>query len=106
VEAEKTADQAMRHQPLLPHRSRRRWPGLARLYRVHQFHQSRDVAFTLPEQSEDIHNYFRDLECEIFDGLVSYRVLDIATGDLAVRVSQVRPGGLDARPRHAASMAK
>ena len=40
-------------------------------------------AFTLPEQSEDMHNYFRDLECEIFDGLgIPYRVLDIATGDL------------------------
>jgi seryl-tRNA synthetase len=40
-------------------------------------------AFTLPEQSEDTHNYFRDLECEIFDGLgIPYRVLDIATGDL------------------------
>jgi seryl-tRNA synthetase len=40
-------------------------------------------AFTLPEQSEDMHNYLRDLECEIFDGLgIPYRVLDIATGDL------------------------
>jgi seryl-tRNA synthetase len=40
-------------------------------------------AFTLPEQSDDMHNYFRDLEGEIFDGLgIPYRVLDIATGDL------------------------
>ena len=40
-------------------------------------------AFTLPEQSEDMHNYIRDLECEIFDGLgIPYRVLDIASGDL------------------------
>jgi seryl-tRNA synthetase len=30
-----------------------------------------------------MHNYFRDLECEIFDRLgIPYRVLDIATGDL------------------------
>jgi seryl-tRNA synthetase len=53
------------------------------LYRVHQFTKVEMFAFTLPEQSEDTHNYFRDLECEIFDGLgVPYRVLDIATGDL------------------------
>jgi seryl-tRNA synthetase len=53
------------------------------LYRVHQFTKVEMFAFTLPEQSDSMHNYFRDLECEIFDGLgVPYRVLDIATGDL------------------------
>src|SRR3954451_9378545 len=53
------------------------------LYRVHQFTKVEMFAFTLPEQSDDIHNYFRDLECDIFDGLgIPYRVLDIATGDL------------------------
>jgi seryl-tRNA synthetase len=53
------------------------------LYRVHQFTKVEMFAFTLPEQSEDVHNYFRDLECEIFDSLgIPYRVLDIATGDL------------------------
>jgi seryl-tRNA synthetase len=53
------------------------------LYRVHQFTKVEMFAFTLPEQSEDMHNYFRELECEIFDGLgIPYRVLDIATGDL------------------------
>lgn len=53
------------------------------LYRVHQFTKVEMFAFTLPEQSEDMLNYFRDLECEIFDGLgIPYRVLDIATGDL------------------------
>jgi seryl-tRNA synthetase len=53
------------------------------LYRVHQFTKVEMFAFTLPEQSEDMHNYFRDLECEMFDGLgIPYRVLDIATGDL------------------------
>jgi seryl-tRNA synthetase len=53
------------------------------LYRVHQFTKVEMFAFTLPEQSEDMHNYFRDLECEIFDGLgIPYRVLDIASGDL------------------------
>lgn len=53
------------------------------LYRVHQFTKVEMFAFTLPDESEDMHNYFRDLECELFDGLgVPYRVLDIATGDL------------------------
>jgi seryl-tRNA synthetase len=53
------------------------------LYRVHQFTKVEMFAFTLPDQSEDTHNYFRDLEGEIFDGLgIPYRVLDIATGDL------------------------
>jgi seryl-tRNA synthetase len=53
------------------------------LYRVHQFTKVEMFAFTLPDQSDAMHNYFRDLECEIFDGLgIPYRVLDIATGDL------------------------
>jgi seryl-tRNA synthetase len=53
------------------------------LYRVHQFTKVEMFAFTLPEQSEDMHNYFCDLECQIFDGLgIPYRVLDIASGDL------------------------
>jgi seryl-tRNA synthetase len=53
------------------------------LYRVHQFTKVEMFAFTLPEQSDDMHNYFRDLEGDIFDGLgIPYRVLDIATGDL------------------------
>ena len=53
------------------------------LYRVHQFTKVEMFAFTRPDQSEDMHNYFCDLECEIFDGLgIPYRVLDIATGDL------------------------
>lgn len=53
------------------------------LYRVHQFTKIEMFAFTLPEQSEDMHNYFCDLECKIFDGLgIPYRVIDTATGDL------------------------
>jgi seryl-tRNA synthetase len=53
------------------------------LYRVHQFTKVEMFAFTLPEQSEDMLNYFCDLECEIFDGLgIPFRVLDIASGDL------------------------
>lgn len=53
------------------------------LYRVHQFTKIEMFAFTLPDQSEDMHNYFCDLECEIFDNLgIPYKVLDIASGDL------------------------
>ncbi len=53
------------------------------LYRVHQFTKIEMFAFTLPEQSEDMHNYFCDLECQLFDGLgIPYRVIDTASGDL------------------------
>jgi seryl-tRNA synthetase len=53
------------------------------LYRVHQFTKVEMFAFTLPDQSNEMHDHFRDLECEIFDGLgIPFRVLDIATGDL------------------------
>jgi len=53
------------------------------LYRVHQFTKVEMFAFTLPEDSEATLNKFRDLECQIFDGLkIPYRVVDTATGDL------------------------
>src|SRR5271169_7267977 len=40
-------------------------------------------AFTLPVKSDAMLEYFRDLECRIFDGLgIAYRVVDTATGDL------------------------
>jgi len=53
------------------------------LYRVHQFTKVEMFAFTTPEQSEDMHNMFCDLECEIFNGLgIPFKVLDIASGDL------------------------
>ena len=53
------------------------------LYRVHQFTKIEMFAFTHPDQSEDMHNYFCDLECQLFDGLgIPYRVIDTATGDL------------------------
>src|ERR1041385_2452106 len=40
-------------------------------------------AFTLPDQSDAMLDYFCELECRIFDGLgVPYRVVDTATGDL------------------------
>ncbi|WP_442482509.1 serine--tRNA ligase [Aeoliella sp. SH292] len=53
------------------------------LYRVHQFTKIEMFAFTTPEQSEDMHNYFLDLECGLFDELgIPYKVIDIASGDL------------------------
>lgn len=53
------------------------------LYRVHQFTKVEMFAFTLPEQSDDLLEQFRELECQIFDGLeIPYRVVDTATGDL------------------------
>jgi seryl-tRNA synthetase len=53
------------------------------LYRVHQFSKVEMFAFTLPDQSDATLEYFRDLECRIFDALgIAYRVVDTATGDL------------------------
>jgi seryl-tRNA synthetase len=53
------------------------------LYRVHQFTKVEMFAFTLPDQSDAMLDYFCDLECRLFDGLgIPYRVVDTATGDL------------------------
>ena len=53
------------------------------LYRVHQFTKVEMFAFTLPEQSDAMLDYFCELECRLFDGLgIPYRVVDTATGDL------------------------
>ena len=53
------------------------------IYRVHQFTKVEMFAFTLPDQSDAMHDYLRDLECRIFDGLgIPYRVIDTCTGDL------------------------
>ncbi len=53
------------------------------LYRVHQFTKIEMFAFTLPDQSDAIHEELRELECELFDMLeIPYRVVDTATGDL------------------------
>ncbi|MFA6285367.1 MAG: serine--tRNA ligase [Parcubacteria group bacterium] len=55
----------------------------AGLYRVHQFSKVEMFAYTLPEKSEEMHTYFKDLEIKIFKGLsVPFRVVDICTGDL------------------------
>jgi len=53
------------------------------LYRVHQFTKVEMFAFTRPDQSDAMLEYFCELECRIFDGLgIAYRVIDTATGDL------------------------
>jgi seryl-tRNA synthetase len=53
------------------------------LYRVHQFTKVEMFAFTLPDQSDAMLDYFCQLECRLFDGLgIAYRVVDTATGDL------------------------
>ena len=70
------------------------------IYRVHQFTKVEMFAFTLPDQSDAMHDELCGLECEIFDEL----------GDSVPRgrhrhrrfgrpgVSQIRSGSLDARP--------
>ncbi|MGQ9760762.1 MAG: serine--tRNA ligase [Thermogutta sp.] len=53
------------------------------IYRVHQFTKVEMFAFTLPDQSDAMLEYFRSIECRIFDGLgIPYRVIDTASGDL------------------------
>lgn len=53
------------------------------LYRVHQFTKVEMFAYTLPEQSDAIHQELLEIECDLFDALgIPYRVVDTATGDL------------------------
>ncbi len=53
------------------------------LYRVHQFTKVEMFAFTRPDQSDQMLEEFRQLECRIFDELgIPYRVVDTATGEL------------------------
>ena len=53
------------------------------LFRVHQFTKVEMFAFTLPDQSDEMLEYFCGLECRIFDDLeIPFRVVDTATGDL------------------------
>jgi seryl-tRNA synthetase len=53
------------------------------LYRVHQFTKIEMFAFTLPDQSDAMHDELRQIECDLFDAIeIPYRVVDTATGDL------------------------
>lgn len=53
------------------------------LYRVHQFTKVEMFAFTLPDQSEQMHQEMLGMERQLFDDLgLPYQVVDTATGDL------------------------
>ncbi len=53
------------------------------LFRVHQFNKLEMYAFTLPEQSKEVHEKIRGIEEEIWQELnIPYRVINIAAGDL------------------------
>ncbi|MDR3301447.1 MAG: serine--tRNA ligase [Spirochaetaceae bacterium] len=53
------------------------------LYRVHQFTKLEMFAYTLPSESDAMHNELRKVEEEIFAGLgIPFRVVDTCTGDL------------------------
>lgn len=53
------------------------------LFRVHQFNKLEMYAFTLPEQSAEIHEKLLAIEEEIWQALnIPYHVINIASGDL------------------------
>ncbi len=53
------------------------------LYRVHQFSKVEMFVYSLPQESEAIHNQLLAIEEEIFQGLeIPYHVVDTCTGDL------------------------
>jgi len=53
------------------------------LYRVHQFTKVEMFAFTTPEQSNDMHLNFLDMEEKLWQGLnIPYRVVEMCSGDL------------------------
>ena len=59
------------------------------LFRVHQFNKLEMYAYTLPEQSVDIHEKILAVEEEIYQELgIPYRVINIASGDLGAPASK------------------
>ncbi len=53
------------------------------LFRVHQFNKLEMYAFTLPEQSQEVHEKLLAIEEEIWQAIgVPYHVINIAAGDL------------------------
>jgi seryl-tRNA synthetase len=53
------------------------------LFRVHQFNKLEMYAFTLPEQSTEIHERLRGFEEELWQKLgIPYHIINIASGDL------------------------
>ena len=59
------------------------------LFRVHQFNKLEMYAYTLPEQSVEIHEKILAIEEEIYQELgIPYRVINIASGDLGAPASK------------------
>ena len=59
------------------------------LFRVHQFNKLEMYAYTLPEQSIEIHEKILAIEEEIYQELgIPYRVINIASGDLGAPASK------------------
>ena len=59
------------------------------LFRVHQFNKLEMYAYTLPEQSVDVHEKILAVEEEIYQELgIPYRVINIASGDLGAPASK------------------
>lgn len=53
------------------------------LFRVHQFNKLEMYAFTLPEQSSEMHERILDIEEELWQSIgIPYHVITIASGDL------------------------
>jgi seryl-tRNA synthetase len=53
------------------------------LFRVHQFNKLEMYAFTLPEQSHDMHEQILQIEEELWQAIgIPYHVINIASGDL------------------------
>lgn len=53
------------------------------LFRVHQFNKLEMYAYTLPEQSKDMHEQIRAFEEELWQSLeIPYHIINIASGDL------------------------
>ncbi len=59
------------------------------LFRVHQFNKLEMYAYTLPEQSAEVHEKILAIEEEIYQELgIPYRVINIASGDLGAPASK------------------
>lgn len=59
------------------------------LYRVHQFTKVEMFAYTRPDDSEQIHKEFLEMEEDLWRGLeIPYRVLEMCTGDLGAQAAR------------------
>lgn len=59
------------------------------LFRVHQFNKLEMYAFTLPEQSAEIHEKIREFEEELWQAIgIPYHIINIASGDLGAPASK------------------